>query len=969
MSLIQQIKDSTTCLAVANRLSSRVWEYGRNRWHFEHGGKAKDFSSTYILTDKDRWGVSSLGVGGDCIDLAEFLLYGTVKHKQDEARQYLADWLKITKGVMSQLEHHQYQRQVEYRNFIEHAHQNLMADARYQKVIADRGVTLELMREFNIGFATLQSYGTVHADFHAELGLNTDSGYKLMLDRFVFPVYNSRNVVNICGWTPDPKEQKRYLNLANRPQWPWNINAGDQDSAKPIWIVEGIFDALSIISAGFPAIAMLRAIPSERPEFLALLQEVKGRTVKLALDYDSVSHAGDTGALKLLRLLIHQNTPVSVVEISPSIFDVAAGAGTIIRDGMTVSELADIFQISTAYVKSIITDAQLLANGGTTVTNGNRAVEAIKKNGLRERRTISADGILREYIDAAKAYYGDIWPPKKIDMNDIWVIGEKNKKIITTLGERAMLGLSVYLRRTVETAGQTEDELIHAAKAEILKFPDLDKRFITQALSDCGVSPKKLSSAVPTSKEALNPIVLYSDLLQEILPIRYFENNNLFAYDEDSGIWRVQPKEYYDSVLRKHVIPESKTIADLWVKIQQEVTSRHLTPAKEFEEKQARYVTMKNGTFDTHNLAFIPSFSPSYYATAHMNIFYDPKAECPKFQQTLYEMFTTPNDEEQGFDTTDKIQAVREMLGLLLTKDMSFQRIWFWHGSGGNGKGMLVRLFEKIVGHDNMASLALSQLGDDKVRVALVGKRINFGQENDDNTSSYINASTLETIKTISGNDLITINPKFLTPFMTRLYMHLVFPVNKVPNFAETNDAIKRRLNNSIILFPVSFRKVDKPSGRVRPIIYNKERDLDDELSGIFNWLIEGYRNLRERGDLIELEDCQQLIIDRMLERNTFKFFNAMLVETGREGDKLELDELLMAYQNWYNFLSFDKRFVITRMEPFFSEIQIWLDTTITRINLKQIHNVGRKGFRYILTGCKLNKDQVAKKAEWWGQK
>lgn len=949
--LIQRIKDEVTCLSVAQKWSPRVWESGKDRWRFEHGSKANDFSSTYILSDKNRWGVSSLGISGDCIDLAEFLLFGTVKERQADARRAICEWRNIKQDTTDPRDEAYVNDQHLYRLLISGAKQKLQS-SKSLAVLRDRGISDAVINRYNVGLVDAESYAQIPRECWQRLGL-VSNNTQLLLNRIVFPVYYNGEIVNICGYDPT-KGKFRYIHLAGKPQWTWNMQAGDSNPALPVWIVEGIFDALSLLSAGFPAMALLRAMPSGTPQFNTLLSELRGHPVKLALDYDKHSHTGSNATIKLLRLLIMQSTPVSVVDIMPELFDMnAGGAEASLYDGMVISEMADIFGVTQTKVKRILEENHLIQDNHR-VSDCAAAVDIFLKLGWPPRKAIGTRGCLHKYLHAAKTEYGNVWPPDKIDMNDIWRITGKSVEALAALGERATLGLTTYLRNTVERTGKTEEETIGMLKEVASKFPDVDKKTMLRAVQEYGIkaqSAKEVADA-PTAQSA---IVAYAEALTNLVPVRWFEGYNLYTYDDKLGAWRIRDDEYYTHLLRSKVVPDHVTIADLWKRVRQEVVARHYISSYEFAEKQSRYVALRNGTLDTVTLEFIPEFSPEYYATTYMNIMYDPKADCPIFKQTLYEMFTTPQQEQDGVDTSSKVQAVREMLGLLMTRDMSFQRIWFWQGAGGNGKGMLVRLFEHILGKDNLASLSLSQLADDHIRFGLVGNRVNFGQEFDDN-QGHISSNVLETLKTISGNDLITINPKYLQPFKTRLNIHLVFPVNRIPSFSQTNDAMKRRLKDSIIVFPVYFTDHEYPHGSERKIIYNLEARLIPEISGIFNWIIEGYHNLKQRGRLLPLNDSRDMYAEQMSERSTFEFLDLYVTPTNNMSDEVPLKDIMSAYHSWYNMQEYNKNNKVTSKTTFMQDVNGWIQLTQQKMGWvkRRRPGPGKISEQTILAGVKL---------------
>lgn len=95
---------------------------------------------------------------------------------------------------------------------------------------------------------------------NGDLGLFTKEGNFLLQDRFIFPVKDMiGNVIALIGWYPD---EKKYITTPSRFFKKQNILFGMEQLkttglGKKYFLVEGIFDCISIRSLGFNCMAMM----------------------------------------------------------------------------------------------------------------------------------------------------------------------------------------------------------------------------------------------------------------------------------------------------------------------------------------------------------------------------------------------------------------------------------------------------------------------------------------------------------------------------------------------------------------------------------------------------------------------------------------------------------------------------------------------------------------------------------------
>lgn len=220
--------------------------------------------------------------------------------------------------------------------------------------------------------------------------------------------------------------------------------------------------------------------------------------------------------------------------------------------------------------------------------------------------------------------------------------------------------------------------------------------------------------------------------------------------------------------------------------------------------------------------------NPRYFTTTCLPFAFDPKANCSRWLQFLDEVL--PDIELQ--------RMLRQMMGLFLVPDTSFQRFWILVGPGANGKSVVCSVLSALIGEANVSNISLDQMGEKHSSVAMLGKLANIASE--------IETDEIRTgeriIKAITGEDRVQLNEKYKPVFTASIKARLLFACNELPLFKDRSQAIARRL----LIIPME--QVIDPSKQDPKLIAKLLR----ELPGILNWALEGLKNVYNAGQLFE---------------------------------------------------------------------------------------------------------------------
>jgi putative DNA primase/helicase len=176
----------------------------------------------------------------------------------------------------------------------------------------------------------------------------------------------------------------------------------------------------------------------------------------------------------------------------------------------------------------------------------------------------------------------------------------------------------------------------------------------------------------------------------------------------------------------------------------------------------------------------------------------------------------------------DLIAYLRRLLGYCLTGDTSEQMLGFFHGGGGNGKGVLVNTFTAILGDyatvAPMEAFTASKSDRHPTELAMLqGARFVTAQETEEGRGW-----NEPRIKQLTGGDPITARFMKMDFFTYVPMFKLILVGNNKPNLKSVDDAIRRRFQM------VPF--IHKPAAP-DPKLTEK---LRDEWSGILRWAIDG---------------------------------------------------------------------------------------------------------------------------------
>lgn len=209
---------------------------------------------------------------------------------------------------------------------------------------------------------------------------------------------------------------------------------------------------------------------------------------------------------------------------------------------------------------------------------------------------------------------------------------------------------------------------------------------------------------------------------------------------------------------------------------------------------------------------------------------YDPKAKCPLFHKFLFRVL--PDESVRD--------VIQEYCGAMFInrKELVIEKMLFLLGQGKNGKSVFLSTLTAVLGEDNVTSMSLHQLtkaGNHEQNIAAVNgmvANICFDMANS-------NVSGGEFKSLISGEPTPA-RVLYGDPFTARELPLMVASLNTMISSSDRTFADERRKMIAPFEETITTEETD-------PYLPSK---LKGELSGIFNWLMEGRKRLiRNNGE------------------------------------------------------------------------------------------------------------------------
>ena len=335
-------------------------------------------------------------------------------------------------------------------------------------------------------------------------------------------------------------------------------------------------------------------------------------------------------------------------------------------------------------------------------------------------------------------------------------------------------------------------------------------------------------------------------------------------------------------------------------------------------------ISLKNGIFHLKDYVVLPH-SLGFFTPNSLPFAYDPHAQCPEWLKFLQSIW--------GRDP-ESIECLQEIFGYIMSGDTRQQKFFNIIGPRRSGKGTINKVLVELLGQHNTVAPQLEELCDTFGLQPWLGKLL--ASFTDARAPERNRSAVVSQLLRIVGGDTVTVNRKNKESWNGYLPTRIIMYSNEVLQLTENSNALTGRM--VVLKMTKSFYDGEDTELFAR---------LAKELSGIFNWAMEGLKRRLERGGHFTQPKSGRNLLELMSELgNPIGSFCDDALEFDPLGSVAK-DDVFACFKRWAlakslppgTELAFKRRFLAATQEH-------QIDVDIDRSNGGRIH---------IYRGVKLN--------------
>jgi putative DNA primase/helicase len=265
-------------------------------------------------------------------------------------------------------------------------------------------------------------------------------------------------------------------------------------------------------------------------------------------------------------------------------------------------------------------------------------------------------------------------------------------------------------------------------------------------------------------------------------------------------------------------------------------------------------INLKNGTFEINTKGRqLRAYNSKDFITYQLPFEYNPEAQAPIFQAYLNKVL--PDKERQNI--------LAEYIGFVFIKhnsnSLKEEKALVLYGGGANGKSVFFEIVSALLGDQNISNFSLQSLTNENgyFRAKLANKLVNYASEINGKLESSI-------FKQLVSGEPVEARLPYGQPFTLKQYAKLIFNCNELPKDVEQTNAFFRRF--LIIPFNVTI-----PPEKQDKNLHNKI--IENELSGVFNWVLEGLNRLLEQKGFSKCSAAEEAVAEYKKQSDSVKMF------------------------------------------------------------------------------------------------
>lgn len=312
-----------------------------------------------------------------------------------------------------------------------------------------------------------------------------------------------------------------------------------------------------------------------------------------------------------------------------------------------------------------------------------------------------------------------------------------------------------------------------------------------------------------------------------------------FIYSFNGEYWRLLDREELKNILGECAEKLGVDhITSSYHKFKEELYKQFLAAAylpKPERTNEKVLINLQNGTYEISKRGGkLRDFSRADFLTYQLGFAFDKTAICPKWHAFLDEVL--PDKSSQNL--------LAEYIAYVFARHLKLEKALILFGTGANGKSVVFEVVNALLGVENVSNYSLESLGDQYYRAMIANKLLNYSSE-------ISNRLQAEKFKQLASGEPIEARLPYGQPMTLTDYARLAFNCNELPKDVEHTVAFFRRF--LIIHFGVTIPEAKRNPNLPFEII-------ESELSGIFNWVLEGLTRLLRQGKFSPCAASQEAV-------------------------------------------------------------------------------------------------------------
>ncbi len=229
------------------------------------------------------------------------------------------------------------------------------------------------------------------------------------------------------------------------------------------------------------------------------------------------------------------------------------------------------------------------------------------------------------------------------------------------------------------------------------------------------------------------------------------------------------------------------------------------------------------------------------------------------------------------------MESFQEFVGYCLIPETNQKKAMLLLGESNSGKSTLLFIVKDLLGAENVSNVPLQYLSNPQYTPLLINKMVNIDADVAKDAAKYERE-----FKIITSGEAVSCNQKHIPTFEFIPKCKIILAANEFPRITDHSNAFYNRL----ILIPCDRVFEEHEQNR------NLVPQLRQELSGIFNWAIEGLKRFKERGSFHKHEFMKEAIQELEDDNTPSNHFFNDHVEIFM-GAQIEKGSLFDKYKEW----------------------------------------------------------------------